>query len=88
MPKKTVSAGRQALWHDVICRIEYIHPSTTGQQHVINAQATKAAADLAGLNVLHMINEPTAAALSFGCAASKQWCPPAKCGFGDVQDMP
>ena len=30
------------------------------------AQATKAAADIAGINVLCMINEPTAAALAFG----------------------
>ena len=32
-------------------------------------QATLAAAEIAQLHVLHIINEPTAAALAFGCAA-------------------
>lgn len=30
-------------------------------------QATLAAAEIAQLNVLHIINEPTAAAMAFGC---------------------
>lgn len=39
---------------------EYIHSD------VVMAQATKDAGQIAGLNVLRVINEPTAAALAYG----------------------
>lgn len=37
----------------------------------INSQATKDAGQIAGLNVLRVINEPTAAALAYGMDKSE-----------------